>query len=171
MVTKRFHVVCAGASVLLVAGAASSGAALAEPAVTDSTAAMLRLHIPFGGRSAAVSQASLTMNFGHRWGHSPGMVGTRQPFTPALQAGWKFTGAPVFRIGAIDAMRGFTDRANAQADEAGTSGNRRLLWIALGVVAVGATAIALSSPDDDSEYECITILPPPGTPPLQCPAP
>jgi hypothetical protein len=170
MFMKRLGVVCSCASVLLVAGGATTGGALAEPAVPNGTAGMLRLHIPFGGRSTALSQASLTMNFGHRWGLLPGTLGTPQhAFKPALQAGWMFSGRPVLRVGAIDALRVFSDRANTQADDAIGGGNARFVWIALGVIAVGATvgiAVALANPDDDSEYECNPILPPPPPTPL-----
>jgi hypothetical protein len=157
----------AAAAFLLLSGIDTNGAARAETPVLHSSAAMLRLQMPFGGRSTAVSQTSLTLNFGHRW-QSP--AGPLEPLelhlTPALQAGWMLSGRPVLRVGAIDASRLFSDRAYAQADADGR-GSARFIWIALGAVAVGATALALASSDDDSEYERCPILPPP--PPSQPP--
>ena len=154
---------------LLLTGAGSllllTSAATAEPAVPDSTAAMLRLHMTLGGRSTGVSQTSLTMSFGYHWRQSRGLVGALEHhFMPALQAGWTPSGRPVIRVGAIDALRVFSGRANAEADEA-SGGNARFVWIALGVITVGATVAALATPDDDSEYECNPVAPPPPLPP------
>jgi hypothetical protein len=127
---------------------------------------MLRLHMQFGGPSTAVSQTSLTMNIGSHWRLSPGPVTTLQNhFTPSLQAGWMLSGRPVFRVGAIDAVQVLFDRANAQADEATGGVNRRLIWVALGVVGVGATVAALAA-DDNPHHDCIAILPPPPPAPL-----
>ncbi len=166
---KRLLRAIGAASLLVLAVIDTNGAARAEPAVPDGTAAILRLHMPFGGRSTALSQTSLTMNFGYHWRLSPGQVGTLEHhFTPALQAGWMLSGRPVLRVGAIDALRDFSPQAKAQADDGSGIGNARFVWIALGVLAVGATVAVLAAGDDDSEYECNPILPPP--PPAPPPA-
>ena len=141
MVVKRRRLASvAVVSFLLLTSVDANVAVRAEPAVPDGTAAMLRVRIPFGGRATAVSQTSLTMNFGYHWRLSPGAVRKLEHhFTPALQAGWMLSGRPVFRVGAIDALRVFSDRANAQADDVSGGGNARFLWIGLGVIVVGAT--------------------------------
>jgi hypothetical protein len=170
MVKRRLLPLIGAASFLLLLGIDAGGRARAEPAVRDSTAAMLRLHMPFGGRSTT-AQTSLTMNFGYHWRLSPGPVRTSEHhFTPTVQAGWMLSGRPVFRVGAIDALRVFSVRADAQAGEASGGGSARFLWIGLGIAAVGgavATVVALANPDDDGEYERCPILPPP--PPAQPP--
>jgi len=175
MVVKRRRLASvAVVSFLLLTSVDANVAVRAEPAVPDGTAAMLRVRIPFGGRATAVSQTSLTMNFGYHWRLSPGAVRKLEHhFTPALQAGWMLSGRPVFRVGAIDALRVFSDRANAQADDVSGGGNARFLWIGLGVIVVGATVAVLAT-DDEPDRDCHPIAPPPplppppGTPSLPC---
>ncbi len=156
----------AAASLLLVTSIDSSGAARAEMPALDSSVVMLRLHMQFGGRSTAASQTSLTLNVGSHSRLSPGPVtGLQNYFTRSLQAGWMLSGRAVFRVGAIDVVQVLFDRANAQTDEATGGVNRRLIWVALGVVGVGATVAALAA-DDNSDHDCIAILPPPPPAPL-----
>src|SRR5262245_41871818 len=147
---------------LLFASVETIDAAWAEPAIPDSTAAMVRLQMPLGGRSTALSQATFTMNFGY-WRHAAGPgAAPDHRFTPALQAGWLLSGPPVLRVGALDARRAFLSRANAQADGESASSNTRFVWIGLGVIAAGAAiGVAVANSDDDDK-DCVPILPPPG---------
>jgi hypothetical protein len=77
-------------------------------------AAMVRLHVPFGGNAKKRTRPSLSLSAGMLWRSEFGsqeMGGFR--YTPGLEAGFTFGGEPILRLGTFDVDRLFAPRWNA----------------------------------------------------------
>jgi hypothetical protein len=82
-------------------------------AVPTGPAAMMRLHVPFGGGAVKRSRSSLSLSAGMLWRAEFGsqqMGGFR--YTPGLETGFTFGGEPILRLGSFDVDKVLT----AQSD-------------------------------------------------------
>ena len=77
-------------------------------------AAMLRLHVPFGGNGKKRTRPSLSLSAGMLWRAEFGsqeLGGFR--YTPGFEAGFTFGGEPILRLGTFDVDKLFAPRWDA----------------------------------------------------------